>query len=800
MKKIIATILLLMPTLMFAQTPGGFTIPQGGTGNTAYASGTMLISNGGLRFSAISTTTLYSMLNISAGGVGTTTINGVSASSFTFATSTSGSVTLTIATSTGTLTFIPGVTSGFTIPSNANIASWNAAAASTTALTPAYIRGLFSNTVTGLTYTAATGVTSITAGYGIPTTASSSLWVSGPASATDNAIARFDATTGKLIQNSLVSISDSGNVEVPNEGVVTGPITTITPTVGGTPTRIARLTQINTTDPTKVVIYFHGSGETENDAFTGAGKGIVDKLLSEGYIVASSLGTGNGWGNAASQASYKALYDYLIANYNVSNVYFIGQSMGGLASLNLIAGGTVPKVDGWYGIGPVTNLAAAYANGFSSLIEAAYGFSGGANYASATAGYDPNLLATSSFATVRYRYTSSFSDTTVTRASNTALMQAKTSIVSPESLIITATGPHGDPSGLIPYDVYDFVNNHAGVDVSGNIRSTNFLAPTYGKGLEAFYYPPGGYGQIFTYDRSNSAYLDLYLGSGGNQLVLKSTGNVGVGITTPTSKLHVYDPTATATFTGNQAQGLTITGGDYVTNNHALIGFKSSTYSSSGNLVQIGAQFTNTGTYLKFGTSNSYATGITNTALAITPAGEIGVGTTNPAASFPNSWAGSTVGVGVSSAGTAVVGVKSTSTTGYSFFDQTNNNSKSLLIGTYGSSYASSLFGVAYANNSFMYSYPDSKLTIGTFGNADLTLGTNSSAVMTITGAGNIGIGTTTPDKLLTVSSSGTTTQSIDSTSITKGACLKLKDADGVGYTYMSANNGVITASTLSCS
>ena len=38
--------------------------------------------------------------------------------------------------------------------------------------------------------------------------------VVGPASATDNAVVRFDATTGKLIQNSSVIIDDSGNVGI----------------------------------------------------------------------------------------------------------------------------------------------------------------------------------------------------------------------------------------------------------------------------------------------------------------------------------------------------------------------------------------------------------------------------------------------------------------------------------------------------------------------------------------------------------------------------------------------------------
>ncbi len=37
--------------------------------------------------------------------------------------------------------------------------------------------------------------------------------VVGPASATDNAIARYNSTTGKLIQNSLVTIDDLGNIQ-----------------------------------------------------------------------------------------------------------------------------------------------------------------------------------------------------------------------------------------------------------------------------------------------------------------------------------------------------------------------------------------------------------------------------------------------------------------------------------------------------------------------------------------------------------------------------------------------------------
>lgn len=80
---------------------------------------------------------------------------------------------------------------------------------------------LIGNTATGglskTTLTAGSNVT-ITNGNGtitIASTASGTGDVVGPASATDNAIARYDLTTGKLIQNSGVTIDDSNNLTLP---------------------------------------------------------------------------------------------------------------------------------------------------------------------------------------------------------------------------------------------------------------------------------------------------------------------------------------------------------------------------------------------------------------------------------------------------------------------------------------------------------------------------------------------------------------------------------------------------------
>lgn len=53
--------------------------------------------------------------------------------------------------------------------------------------------------------------------------------VSGPASATDNAVARFDTTTGKLVQNSVVVINDAGTMSGVESLVFDGSIPAATP-------------------------------------------------------------------------------------------------------------------------------------------------------------------------------------------------------------------------------------------------------------------------------------------------------------------------------------------------------------------------------------------------------------------------------------------------------------------------------------------------------------------------------------------------------------------------------------------
>lgn len=257
----------------------------------------------------------------------------------------------------------------------------------------------------------------------------------------------------------VMDLTPQGNLYT--KGNLSEEILEFTPTISGQPAIIKHVKSLNIVQPIKLVIYFHGSGTNQLNPFTDTNsKYVIDKLLSEGYIVATSQAHGNAWGNQASQDDYLALYNYINTNYNITDVTYIGHSMGGLASLSMLSKNTISKAKLWYGIMPVTNLANAYSiSSFVPDIETAYGFSGGVNYAAATAGYDPQLLVTATYAGKRYVMTASSSDTLVSKANNSDLFNAKMLAGSIVSSVITASGVHGDISHFIPKDVTSFIKN-----------------------------------------------------------------------------------------------------------------------------------------------------------------------------------------------------------------------------------------------------------------------------------------------------------------------------------------------------
>jgi hypothetical protein len=117
------------------------------------------------------------------------------------------------------------------------------------------------------------------------------------------------------------------------------------------------------------------------------------------------------------------------------------------------------------------------------------------------------------------------------------------------------------------------------------------------------------------------------------RMVINKEGLVGIGTVSPECKLDIHDHTSATTFIADNNAGVRITnwGGN---TGWSLLGFGgfSSTYTK--NLSQIGSLSTNSGTYLAFGTSNDYGTGITNQAMTIDPSGKVGIGSTDPDSSL----------------------------------------------------------------------------------------------------------------------------------------------------------------------
>jgi fibronectin-binding autotransporter adhesin len=108
-----------------------------------------------------------------------------------------------------------------------------------------------------------------------------------------------------------------------------------------------------------------------------------------------------------------------------------------------------------------------------------------------------------------------------------------------------------------------------------------------------------------------------------------STDFVGIGISNPNNKLTIEGTSFTGGSFQNATAGVVGINGDAYTAGDVI----ALDYYTSGSTIpkaRIGTRVESNGSYLQFGTSNNYGTGITNTAMTIDPSGNVGIGQTNP--------------------------------------------------------------------------------------------------------------------------------------------------------------------------
>lgn len=205
--------------------------------NLGAATGTLTVANTTLAAKAITasttlavtgTSTLTGAVTATAGVTGPITSSNVAI--------TGGSITgitdLAVAdggtgasTAAGALNnLLPSQTSAANkyLQSDGTNASWDAITVSTSDITGtlAIANGGTGTTTPSLVGSATLVVTGSWPNHTLTAVGSGFGDVAGPSSATDNAITRYDGTTGKLIQNSLVIVADDGAITAPQVGSV----------------------------------------------------------------------------------------------------------------------------------------------------------------------------------------------------------------------------------------------------------------------------------------------------------------------------------------------------------------------------------------------------------------------------------------------------------------------------------------------------------------------------------------------------------------------------------------------------
>lgn len=196
----------------------------------------------------------------------------------------------------------------------------------------------------------------------------------------------------------------------------------------------------------KLLIYFHGAGETVNSIANDPQKRpIFDRLESQGYIVAYSRAHGLVWGNETSLNDYRQLYAYLTSKYKIKSTVFLGQSMGGIPSLELVSQGQIP-VKCWAGIYPAINLDALYDLGNHPELSTIYPNKSGLTE------HNPILMDNYH---IPMRIYASPGDTSVPTSTGTQLFVDAHKNVS----WVKTTGDHGDSSNFQTDDLVNFYNN-----------------------------------------------------------------------------------------------------------------------------------------------------------------------------------------------------------------------------------------------------------------------------------------------------------------------------------------------------
>jgi hypothetical protein len=338
-------------------------------------------------------------------------------------------------------------------------------------------------------------------------------------------------------------------------------------------------------------------------------------------------------------------------------------------------------------------------------------------------------------------------------------------------------------TGILP-----FANGGTGLSVLGTANQ-QLRINAAGTALEYFTPPVSGSSQWTA-------------GTLATDITNANTGNVGIGTAAPADKLEVV---GSATFGGGIYKGTLETFGTYfrikANANADRLSFLSTKAGSgiqfSPNNAARGFLMTATGELLFMGGSGETLSGIGNVngtgnlallystagnlqteGMRLTTTGNVGIGTTIPAYKLDVNGDTKLGGAAFINNDLSVLGssiqLGSTTQTGQVFIGL----KQSVNAGTLGKGWN---LGYTSSTNNDLYTYG--------YENAAYRLFTNTAERLTVTGAGNVGIGTATPGSLLEVAGSNSPTAFVKTTGTVQAQMLVGDASNGFGLQYYPAGN-----------
>lgn len=196
-----------------------------------------------------------------------------------------------------------------------------------------------------------------------------------------------------------------------------------------------------------LVVFVHGAGQDRWALVTQRKEtGVAHALSEAGFTILTADAGLKAWGNPASVRDYSVLIDRTKTRYHLRDVFLMGESMGGLATMQLgLSRSDVRAVVAWF---PVCDLSTMRERGFQATINRAWAGRSRAAVTPVAVGDRPMLVWASA------------ADTVVDAATNAAVCVAEARRAGAQVTYFHTSGDHGDPSNYDPATIVEFFTRH----------------------------------------------------------------------------------------------------------------------------------------------------------------------------------------------------------------------------------------------------------------------------------------------------------------------------------------------------